>query len=272
MSDDGPITKRERPLFRVLYIEDNPSERDSLEYLMGDEFRERIHFDMCPSVKEVDDYKIAKGIDCVLLDLGLSDTTGIGTYRAFRKRAPSLPVVVFSGTLDDDIREEIEKDGVRILPKFKRTTQAVFDAIRRAINAGAYHEQRQPITRHAEQIERDAVRVLDSTPPEDKAQRSQLEMLIEQSRQIAEIKASDAHQARVLSRLESRLDRQGDSVADLEKEAAKGIGMVERTRLEQEGATKRTQWQSTAKVVATVAASFGGGAGLLKAAQELGWM
>src|SRR5262249_36112326 len=41
------------------------------------------------------------GLDCVLLDLGLPDATGLGAVARLRSRVPSIPLIVLTG-LDDE--------------------------------------------------------------------------------------------------------------------------------------------------------------------------
>ncbi|TPW16349.1 MAG: Signal transduction histidine kinase, partial [bacterium] len=53
----------------------------------------------------------AEVFDVVLADLGLPDSTGIGTLDALTEAAPHLPVVVLTGNDDDAVALEALKRG-----------------------------------------------------------------------------------------------------------------------------------------------------------------
>jgi two-component system, NarL family, sensor histidine kinase UhpB len=88
------------PAIRILLVEDSAT--DAL--LIGEALSELV--DCRPQLTHAEalaaglDHAHTTQFDIALLDLGLPDTQGIGTFRAFRQRAPDLPVIVLTG-LDD---------------------------------------------------------------------------------------------------------------------------------------------------------------------------
>jgi len=55
---------------------------------------------------ETDDF------DCVVSDYRMPEMNGLDFFRAVRQRCPSLPFVLFSGAVDEDIVAEAEDVGV----------------------------------------------------------------------------------------------------------------------------------------------------------------
>jgi DNA-binding response OmpR family regulator len=54
-----------------------------------------------------------KGIDLVLMDLGLPDSQGLHTFHALRQAAPGIPVIVLSGNDDQELAIAAVRDGAQ---------------------------------------------------------------------------------------------------------------------------------------------------------------
>ena len=88
----------------VLLIEDNPADaRLVTEYLrerFGDACRVRVVAHLAAGIRVLRDS--GHGVDIVLLDLGLPDSSGLDSVLAIQAAAPATPVVILSGNADDD--------------------------------------------------------------------------------------------------------------------------------------------------------------------------
>ncbi|MEA1895588.1 MAG: PAS domain S-box protein [Euryarchaeota archaeon] len=96
----------------VLLIEDNPGDARLIVEMLSDSGVNGTHFDVESACRLSDGLtRIQKGgIDAILLDLGLPDSAGIGTFEKVYKQAPEVPVVMLTG-LDD---AELALEGVRM--------------------------------------------------------------------------------------------------------------------------------------------------------------
>jgi PAS domain S-box-containing protein len=121
---------------RLLLIEDNPDDallvKESLAAIPGAPFE----------VEWVDRVSLgleklkSGGIDVVLTDLNLPDSTGRGldTYLRLRVQAPNLPIVVLTGTEDESIGLEALKKGAQdFLPKDEVNSKVLNRIVRYAV-------------------------------------------------------------------------------------------------------------------------------------------
>ena len=72
-------------------------------------------------------------ISIVMLDCGLPDMNGLTLYRAFRRRAPTLPVILTSG-FENDSAQAAEDGNTVFLPKpfFASQAEALISTLLRA--------------------------------------------------------------------------------------------------------------------------------------------
>lgn len=96
MNPSAPQTQ-----FKVLLIEDNLGDARLLQEALGDEAGQAFSLErvdaLAPGLQRLE----AGGIDLVLLDLTLPDSTGLETFSTTRARFPDLAIIVLSG-LDDE--------------------------------------------------------------------------------------------------------------------------------------------------------------------------
>ncbi|WP_026733857.1 ATP-binding response regulator [Fischerella sp. PCC 9605] len=94
------------------------------------------------------------GIDLVLLDLRLPDSTGLDTLKKFRAAVPDIPVVVLTGIDDEETALQAVAEGAQdYLFKNEITNQSLLRAIRYAIERGEILKQ----LRESEQRTREAL-------------------------------------------------------------------------------------------------------------------
>ncbi len=101
----GPLT--------ILVIEDNPGDAR----LLRETFAEGEHAGAaleCASDLRAGLARLAQGgIDAVLLDLGLPDSEGLGTFAAVQAHAADLPIIVLTGLDDQAVAERAVREGAQ---------------------------------------------------------------------------------------------------------------------------------------------------------------
>lgn len=97
----------------ILLVEDNPGDADLLSMILEnfDEPKYRVtnvqRLSLALQAVKVERFDLA------ILDLGLPDSSGIETLRSLIKATPSLPVVVLTGSLDEQLGLEAVKAGAQ---------------------------------------------------------------------------------------------------------------------------------------------------------------
>lgn len=96
---------------RVLIVEDSPAygQLQTLRLLNSPTTRFDSH--QVYSLEEALDYLDNQKVDVALVDLGLPDAHGAAAVRAIHLAHPDLPIVVMTGTLDDDIHDAAKLSG-----------------------------------------------------------------------------------------------------------------------------------------------------------------
>ena len=112
---------------RLLVIEDNDIQSKSLKELLADE-----HVEVTTTSTAEAALKIIGqgGIDCIVLDLGLPDMSGIELLQKLRlsEIEPYIPVIVFTGKeLTPDERVMLDKYAERVVVKDVRSTERLLD-------------------------------------------------------------------------------------------------------------------------------------------------
>ena len=97
---------------RILLIEDNPGDADLIRELLTEE-------DMAVSIECTSRLATAlervrqDRFDVILLDLGLPDSSGLGTLLAMRQQAADVPIVVLTGNNDERMGLAAIQDGAQ---------------------------------------------------------------------------------------------------------------------------------------------------------------
>lgn len=94
--------------------------------------------------------------DCILLDLGLPDSHGLHTLEALTAAAPGLPVVVLTGTEEDELADAALRAGAQdFLEKDQLEPRNLARALRHALDRGAWAAQINAKNRELEDRNRD---------------------------------------------------------------------------------------------------------------------
>jgi signal transduction histidine kinase/HPt (histidine-containing phosphotransfer) domain-containing protein len=87
----------------ILVIEDNPGDTDLLREALAGVREASFLLDSAGRLGAGLDRLAGGGIDLVLLDLSLPDSSGLDTFLRVQARIPALPIVVLSGLDDEDL-------------------------------------------------------------------------------------------------------------------------------------------------------------------------
>ncbi len=101
------------PPIKILLIEDNPGDIDIVHEMLPVTGPMGFQFESVSRLSEALARLERKGIDLVLLDLGLPDSQGLQTFHKLRKAVPAVPVIVLSGANDQDLAVTAVRDGAQ---------------------------------------------------------------------------------------------------------------------------------------------------------------
>jgi DNA-binding response OmpR family regulator len=96
---------------RILIVEDSPTDRELLRYLLEDQFQSEAKFREANNLATAFRYLEQGNIDCILLDLQLPDSAGKETFRKINDRFPDIPTVVMTHNKDRTLALEMIKMG-----------------------------------------------------------------------------------------------------------------------------------------------------------------
>lgn len=144
-----------RPL-EVLLIEDSSADAELLTELLLDQGTDPIELTWVQTMAEGIERLDPAGFDVVLLDLGLGETEGLDTLKAFQDATPrEIPVVVLTGLDDGGIAEKAMEAGAQdYLVKGRNKAQEVLRAIRYAMARKLEQEGYEEALRRSLEIER----------------------------------------------------------------------------------------------------------------------
>ena len=98
---------------RILVVEDNPADAEWIRELLPESGPVVFQTECVVRLAAALDRLESPGIDLVLLDLGLPDSQGLATFRQIRRENPQVPVIVLSGTEDDNLALEAVREGAQ---------------------------------------------------------------------------------------------------------------------------------------------------------------
>jgi PAS domain S-box-containing protein/putative nucleotidyltransferase with HDIG domain len=98
---------------RVLVVEDNPADADLVREMLPETELVSFQVESVPRLSTAIDCLKAGAFDLVLLDLGLPDSRGLGTYLKLRDAAPDVAVVVFTGNEDQELGVAAVREGAQ---------------------------------------------------------------------------------------------------------------------------------------------------------------
>lgn len=91
----------------LLIVEDNPTDRELLRYLLEARFSAAVEIFEAQNLRSAIKCLSSNEIDCVILDLQLPDSNGKATFTEFYKRFPDTPLIVMTHNKDRDLAIEM---------------------------------------------------------------------------------------------------------------------------------------------------------------------
>jgi diguanylate cyclase (GGDEF)-like protein/PAS domain S-box-containing protein len=123
-----------KTLIDVLLIEDNMADARLVELLLGEIAPNQFRFALAASLADALTKAALQDFHVALLDLSLPDSQGLETLARLHAQAPTLPIVVFTGTDDDQLAIKALQNGAEdYLVKGQGSAELVRRAIRYAI-------------------------------------------------------------------------------------------------------------------------------------------
>jgi PAS domain S-box-containing protein len=122
-------SRASRPATRILAVEDDPMAADLIRLLLLDagSFDVEVADTLAGALE-----RLARGgVDAILLDLNLADSTGLETLSRVHARAPQVPVIVLTGGQEEGLAERAIREGAQdYLPKEELDRGLLVRAIR----------------------------------------------------------------------------------------------------------------------------------------------
>lgn len=144
---------------RLLVVEDDPLFRRYILAALAKAGRNGAQPTQAQTVGSLQEALAALAADhpeCVLLDLGLPDSQGLGTLEALLKAAPSVPVVVLTGTEEADLADQALLAGAQdFLEKAELKPDSLGRSLRHALDRGGWAAQLNAKNRELEDRNRD---------------------------------------------------------------------------------------------------------------------
>ncbi len=119
-------------MIKILLIEDNPGDTD----LINEMVLERADLELISADRLLDGLTCLKEhqVSLILLDLSLPDSSGIGTFTKMHKMVPEIPIVVLTGTNNEEVGLSAVAAGAQdYLIKGRVDSQLLFRTISYAI-------------------------------------------------------------------------------------------------------------------------------------------
>jgi len=131
------------PGITVLLIEDSPANARLIEIMLSQVPGTDFTIERAGRLDDGIGRLARSGIDVVLLDLGLPDSQGLGTFARLHGRAPGMPVVVLTGLEDTEVGLSAVRSGAQdYLVKGQATGELLARTIRYAIERHRFEEVR----------------------------------------------------------------------------------------------------------------------------------
>lgn len=96
---------------RILIVEDNSTDAELLQYLLGSRFPSSTEYIEAGSLTEAAKLLERLHFDCIILDLNLPDSTGDATFQTLTKQYPFIPIVVMTHNKDRQLALRMVREG-----------------------------------------------------------------------------------------------------------------------------------------------------------------
>ncbi|MBI5184877.1 MAG: response regulator [Nitrospinae bacterium] len=137
---------------RILLAEDDPFQVELVEAILGSSASMSFSCANADNLKEVENKLAEQEFDLILLDLNLPDSKGMDTVRKVRKFSPYLPIVVLSGTEDENVAIQAVQSGAQdYLIKGKADLNALPRVIRYALERAGIMKELERAKNEAEE-------------------------------------------------------------------------------------------------------------------------
>ena len=97
----------------ILAVEDNPGDADLIREMLSETGQPAFQTECVSRLSESLTRLECGGLDLVLLDLSLPDSQGLATFRGLRQAVPEIPVIVLTGTDDDEQAVATVREGAQ---------------------------------------------------------------------------------------------------------------------------------------------------------------
>ena len=101
------------PMLKVLLVEDSPADALLLQAALDADQLSVFELTLAERLAQAQNLLSSRSFDLVLLDLGLPDSQGLETFLTCQQHAPHLPIVVFSGNMDEVAAVEAVRAGAQ---------------------------------------------------------------------------------------------------------------------------------------------------------------
>jgi putative nucleotidyltransferase with HDIG domain len=98
---------------KILLIEDNPGDVRLIKEMVAEAEGMNLAVEDAPGLTSGVERLSRGGIDIVLLDLNLSDSTGLDTFRKLHARFPDLPIIILTVIYDEDLAVRAVREGAQ---------------------------------------------------------------------------------------------------------------------------------------------------------------
>src|ERR1035438_8157250 len=98
---------------QILVVEDNPADADFIRELLPESVPTGFQIESVARLADAVIRLKGEGHDLVLLDLGLPDSQGLQTLGRLRQAAPEVPVIVLTGTDDNELGVAALQEGAQ---------------------------------------------------------------------------------------------------------------------------------------------------------------
>lgn len=111
----------------ILIVEDNSTDRELLVFALQEHWKTEARFREAETLKAAHTYLERGGVDCIVLDLQLPDSTGLDTFLRIFTAYPNIPIVVVTHNPNLELAKQLVETGAEdvILKDFTNTT-AIF--------------------------------------------------------------------------------------------------------------------------------------------------